>query len=100
MADSLASGDARLCRHYFVLGRVQGVFYRASAEETARQLGLAGWVRNLSDGRVELVACGESRKLAALEKWLGRGPVGARVDQVNATDLELVDELTDFRIRY
>ncbi len=90
----------RNCRHYLVGGRVQGVFYRATTEETARRLGLSGWVRNLSDGRVELVACGEPKKLAELEAWLWEGPAGARVEQITAADLERSLDLTDFRIRY
>ncbi len=70
------------CRHFLVSGQVQGVFFRASAESTARRLGLTGWVRNLRDGRVELVACGEEAPLKELEQWLWQGPKHARVEQV------------------
>jgi acylphosphatase len=75
------------CRRFVVSGRVQGVFYRASTETTARRLGLTGWVRNLPDGRVELVACGEEAKLAELERWLWQGPAHASVEQVAARDV-------------
>lgn len=88
------------CRHYLVSGRVQGVFFRASAQQAAQRLALTGWVRNLADGRVELVACGEPDKLAALEAWLWQGPPGARVEQVSASGADDPSELTDFRIRY
>ena len=88
------------CRHYLVAGHVQGVFYRATTEETARRLGITGWVRNLRDGRVELVACGDPGQLAALEAWLRKGPVGARVDQVVASDPGDSSEFTGFAIRY
>jgi acylphosphatase len=81
------------CRRYVVSGQVQGVFYRASTEATARRLGLNGWVRNLPDGRVELVACGEEATLKQLEKWLWQGPPHAQVEQVQceATALAVYD---------
>jgi acylphosphatase len=75
------------CRHYLVSGQVQGVFYRASTESTARRLGLTGWVRNLPDGRVELVACGEETKLKELERWLWQGPAHAHVEEVTARNV-------------
>ena len=70
------------CRHYLVSGRVQGVWYRASTCERARELGLSGWVRNLPDGRVELIASGPRAQLEALEHWLWQGPPMARVTAV------------------
>ncbi len=76
------------CRHFLVLGQVQGVFFRATTEATARRLGLTGWVRNLRDGRVELVACGEEARLKELEQWLWQGPPRARVEQVVSDDIE------------
>jgi acylphosphatase len=75
------------CRHYLVSGQVQGVFYRASTESTAHRLGLTGWVRNLPDGRVELVACGEESKLDELERWLWQGPPHAHVAKVTARNV-------------
>lgn len=85
------------CRHFFVSGRVQGVFYRAFTQETARRLGLTGWVRNLPDGRVELVACGEPSRIAELESRLWQGPPHAKVEAVNGRDAEL-HSFTDFRV--
>ncbi len=67
---------------YLVEGRVQGVFFRASTAARARELGLAGWARNLSDGRVEVVARGDPRALAELADWLWQGPPAARVTGV------------------
>ncbi|RTZ60280.1 MAG: acylphosphatase [Gammaproteobacteria bacterium] len=67
------------CRHYLVSGRVQGVFYRASAQAEGERLGLDGWVRNLPDGRVEAVACGDAEMLERFESWLRKGPAFARV---------------------
>lgn len=67
---------------FLVSGKVQGVFYRASAREQALALGLTGYAKNLPDGRVEVVANGSGSALEALERWLWRGPAGARVDAV------------------
>jgi acylphosphatase len=70
------------CIHCLVAGRVQGVWFRASTQREARRLGLTGWVRNLPDGRVELMASGPEAPLAELERWLHRGPPAAQVDEV------------------
>ncbi|QAU25159.1 acylphosphatase [Dyella sp. M7H15-1] len=67
---------------FIVSGRVQGVFFRASARNEALRLGLNGHVRNLVDGRVEVVACGRSEAVHELEQWLWQGPPAARVDDV------------------
>jgi acylphosphatase len=73
---------------FFVSGQVQGVFYRSSARAEAERLGLAGWVQNLADGRVEVLAVGSASEVAELAMWLEHGPPGARVD---AIDSELAD---------
>lgn len=70
------------CFRYRVSGWVQGVYFRATTRERALGLGLTGWVRNTPDGSVEVLACGEEAKLAALEAWLQRGPAHARVVSV------------------
>lgn len=70
--------------HLFISGRVQGVSYRANACNMARKLGLAGWVRNLPDGRVELLAQGDEKPLKSLLAWAHEGPAQARVDHVDA----------------
>ena len=62
-----------------VRGRVQGVGFRAATEETARALGLGGWVRNMPDGAVEVEAEGPENALRELEQFLRRGPRMARV---------------------
>lgn len=69
-------------RHYLITGRVQGVWYRRTCQQQAVQFGLTGWVRNLRDGRVEAVACGDASTLAEFENWLRVGPPVARVDSV------------------
>jgi len=87
-----------LCRRFLVTGRVQGVFYRASAQDTARRLGLTGWVRNCADGAVELVACGAEEKLQELERWLWQGPPHAKVEQVAAQECA-VQSFAGFSVR-
>jgi acylphosphatase len=70
--------------HAFVSGRVQGVWFRKNTQEQAQMLGLTGWVRNLSDGRVEVMAFGEEASLKVLEVWLSKGPMLANVIHVEA----------------
>ena len=74
-------------RRFVIRGLVQGVGYRYTMCERATQLGLAGWVRNRSDGSVEAVAKGDAAGLDALQRWAAHGPRGARVDAVEATSL-------------
>jgi acylphosphatase len=68
--------------HVIVYGRVQGVGFRWFVRTEARRLGLAGWVRNLPDGTVEMRASGIAQFLAALEQAVQRGPEGAEVTQI------------------
>jgi len=84
-------------RRLLVSGRVQGVWYRDSCRAEAERLGVAGWARNLPDGRVEVVAEGPSAAVAALEAWCAEGPPRARVDRVDGTD-EAPDGLAGFAI--
>ncbi len=65
-----------------VAGRVQGVFFRASAREQALRLGLTGYARNLPDGRVEVLACGPVEAVARLRDWLRNGPPLAEVTAI------------------
>ena len=85
------------CRHYFVRGKVQGVWYRRSTEETALKLGLKGWVKNLSHGGVEVMACGTEKALNQLRDWLWQGPPAAVVTDV-AEDIALHQCFDDFTV--
>ena len=87
-----------LCRRYLVSGRVQGVFYRSSTQQYARQLGLRGWVRNRRDGRVELLASGSEEKLDELEKWLEIGPEYAKVTNIKVITENQVDTPSTFEV--
>lgn len=76
---------------FLVEGRVQGVFFRASTAQRARELGVTGIARNMDDGRVEVIASGAAAALAALHAWLQRGPPAARVDAVERVDIAAQD---------
>jgi acylphosphatase len=71
-----------ICRRSFVSGRVQGVFYRATCVRRASALGLRGYARNLADGRVEVLACGEKAALEEFIAWLWEGSPASRVTDV------------------
>ncbi len=83
----------------FVSGRVQGVFYRATTAERARELELAGYARNLADGRVEVIAEGRPDAVAALIAFCREGPRLARVEAVEVAELEPTGEGGAFGVR-
>lgn len=83
-----------------VRGRVQGVYFRASTRDRARQLGLAGWVRNCADGSVELIAEGETAKIEQLVTWCHSGPRGAVVSEVRVEWQEPAGECVGFVVKY
>lgn len=78
-----------VCRRFYVSGRVQGVFFRASTSRKARELKLTGFARNLADGRVEVVACGQDAALDQLESWLWQGPAASSVDDVSGDSVDI-----------
>jgi len=85
-------------RRVLVSGRVHAVGFRASCRFRAEQVGVAGWVRNLSDGRVEAVFEGPATSVDALVEWCRTGPPHARVSGVEVTD-EPVEGDSRFVIR-
>ena len=72
-----------ICRRSFVSGRVQGVFYRATCCTKGVSLGLTGFARNLADGRVEVMACGEDDAVNEFVAWLWKGSPASRVNRTN-----------------
>jgi acylphosphatase len=76
---------------FIVSGRVQGVFYRASARDQALELGLTGYAKNRLDGTVEVLASGPAEALDHLQRWLQQGPPAARVDAVTREDPTVQD---------
>ncbi len=86
--------------HLLISGVVQGVFFRAHTRDIARSLNLTGWVRNLRDGRVEVITEGPKDTIERLIEWCHTGPPGARVDAVETDWEEATGEFTDFVMSY
>jgi acylphosphatase len=86
------------CKRSFVSGRVQGVFYRATCVRKAESLGLIGYARNLSDGRVEVLACGEAAAVDEFVAWLWEGSPASKVSDVatERADPAMVQRTTSF----
>jgi acylphosphatase len=86
--------------HILISGWVQGVFFRDQTQKWATSLHLTGWVRNLKDGKVEVVAEGEKESINDLISKLEQGPSLARVDNVDVTWEEYKGEFKDFQITH
>jgi len=76
-----------VCKKCLVGGRVQGVFYRATVAGRARELGVRGYARNLPDGRVEILACGDDETVSVFVKWLWIGSSASKVTSVNVSEV-------------
>ncbi|MFH0825945.1 MAG: acylphosphatase [Pseudomonadota bacterium] len=87
-------------RRVLISGIVQGVCYRAFTRDAAIRRGVAGWVRNLSDGRVEAVFQGEEERVRSAVDWCYRGSPGSLVESVEVVEEEPVDDLEGFTITY
>ena len=74
--------------HITITGKVQGVFFRATAKKVALAMGLSGWVKNTDKGEVEIMASGDAEKLASFENWCQSGPPEAEVQHVVVTSGE------------
>ncbi len=85
--------------HIFYSGRVQGVGFRYTAQETAQRFGLSGWVRNRRDGRVEILAEGDEKTLTDFLAAMQTGPLGANIRNVETTWQEATSEFLSFTIR-
>jgi len=86
--------------HAYVSGRVQGVFFRSTVADLAESLGVAGWVRNLSDGRVETLLEGERSSVEKVVEFCRRGPSGAHVRDLDVKWEDWKGEFSDFKILY
>ena len=84
--------------HIWVSGKVQGVYFRASTAKKAKKLDLSGWVKNLTDGRVEILAQGSEQSLDALLQWCDHGPMLAKVNEVKHEKLQVEQEHAPFEV--
>ena len=80
------------CIRCRVFGKVQGVFFRASTQKIATELGLVGYAKNRPDGSVEVLACGDKQALESLNEWLWVGPTYAKVSDVKCEKNVHVDQ--------
>jgi acylphosphatase len=86
--------------HVYISGRVQGVFFRAVTQQTAKGFNLTGWVRNTADGRVEALFEGEEENVDKMLEWCHIGPPAARVKEVLTEEETYTGEFNCFSIKY
>lgn len=86
--------------HVFITGRVQGVFFRQALKAKAKQNNVAGWVRNLKDGRVEAVFEGDTESVSSLVEWCHGGPANAIVEDVEIRNEKYNNEFSKFDVLY
>lgn len=96
MEKSGSNGPERA--HVYVSGGVQGVMFRDSARQEARQFGLDGWIKNLPDGRVEAVFEGPSEDVRRMVRWCEEGPPHANVEDVEAEFEDARGDLRGFEV--
>jgi len=91
---------SKTCTAIYVYGMVQGVGFRYTTQHQAKQLALTGFARNLDDGSVEVVACGDGEQIEKLLTWLKQGgPRGARIDRI-LTEPQSTKDYDGFQIRH
>jgi len=83
--------------HLVIKGKVQGVYYRASARDVAREIGVTGWIKNMTDGNVEALVSGPEERVEKFIEWCRKGPKNAEVSEVIVNDSK-ERPLADFRI--
>lgn len=92
--------DEKIRANIFVSGKVQGVWFREKTKQKAETLGVFGWVKNLSDGRVGAVFEGEKEKVEEMVKWARKGPFWAKVNGLKVEWEEYKGEFASFEVRY
>jgi len=86
--------------HVIISGRVQGVWFRADTKDKAEQLGIGGWVRNTTDGKVEAVFEGDEENIKEMLDWCRHGPPSAKVENVKVKRQPASNDFDQFSIRY
>ncbi|EXJ12954.1 acylphosphatase [Nitrincola nitratireducens] len=90
---------SKLCLHLIISGRVQGVWFRRFTQEHAQLNNVTGWVKNLPDGSVEALLCGDEQNVRHVETWLSKGPELANVADIQAQQQAMDESFTCFEIR-
>jgi acylphosphatase len=93
-------GDMKIRAHVYVSGKVQGVFFRSETADLAQRLGINGWVRNLSDGRVEALFEGEKEQVEEEIGFCRRGPPGAYVQDLDVRWEDWRGDFREFKVLY
>ena len=86
--------------HIFVTGRVQGVFFRQATRVIAIKNNVTGWVRNLHDGRVEILIEGDDKCIDSVIAWCDCGPANSRVDDIQINNENYLGSFENFEVRY
>ena len=86
--------------HIFVTGRVQGVFFRQATKVVAIKNNVTGWIKNLDDGRVEIMIEGEDKCVDSVIGWCNFGPANSRVDDIEVNNEEFKNEFSMFDVLY
>lgn len=94
------SGSKKTRAHVFVIGRVQGVYFRQNTKQVATRHRVTGWVRNLPDGRVEAVFEGDDMDVNEVIEWCHIGPPKAKVEDVDVKFQKYTGEFADFDVNY
>ena len=94
----MSEANNPICIHAHVSGRVQGVWFRAFTRERALEAGVTGWAKNLSDGRVEVMRCGEEAAVEQVLAAIHEGPPNASVSHVDYRREERWGDYDDFSI--
>jgi acylphosphatase len=94
------SNSKKTRAHVFISGRVQGVYFRQNTKQVATRHKVAGWVRNLSDGRVEAIFEGDEIDVNEVIEWCHIGPPRGKVEDVNVKFYKYTGEFTEFNVNY
>ena len=86
--------------HLMVSGKVQGVFFRQALKVVAKKNNVLGWVRNLTDKRVEAILEGDSKYVNLVIEWARTGPANSRVDNIEVSNEEFKNEFSTFEVLY
>jgi acylphosphatase len=90
----------KTCVHVLIIGRVQGVWFRASTKQKAEQLGITGWVRNTDGGNVEAVFEGDEKQIQDMIEWCHQGPPLSKVENVEIKNQDPTNSFDDFSIKH